>query len=219
MMTLTSPTPAKRRRLLPRLLAITALLLLLTGQAPTWATATTAPEFGFLALVNHERATRGAAPGTERGHLRWSCPGRGRPRRPAATPWSHSGSGSNVLRDVGLRYPQVSMAGENVGYASTVAGLQRAPSWTPPEHRKNILDTGFASSASASPNPVSGCGSPRHSLPPAARYLPRTPPPALPSRHAGKPSVVQAAWSVLATSAEYDVAGGRAQDFARGAIF
>lgn len=62
MMTITSPAQPERRRVLRSLLGLSALLLVLTGPAPTWATATTAPELRFLELVNHERTTRGVTP-------------------------------------------------------------------------------------------------------------------------------------------------------------
>jgi hypothetical protein len=199
------------------LLGLSALLLLL-GPAPTWATATTAPELRFLELVHHERTTRGVTP------LGLSAVISDDLSRPWSTTMagrgtlSHSGSGNDVLRAVGRRYPDVSMAGENVGYAHTVADLHRALMESP-GHRRNILDPGFrflglGVATSGQRVWVTQTFFAASDATPTIDPAPR---PAITARW----EALGGADGVLGppTSAEYDVAGGRAQDFARGAVF
>lgn len=116
-------------------------LLVLTGQAPTWAAAPD-PELAFLELVNEARTVRGLVP------LRLNREISDELSRPWSTTMarrgelSHSGSGTDVLAAVGRRDAAVSSAGENVGYAPTVSRLHDAL-MDSPGHRRNLLDPVF----------------------------------------------------------------------------
>jgi len=141
MVTITLPAPRTRRYLLRVTLGLLSLVLL-TGQAPTSAAAASGPEHTFLQLINQDRAAYGLVPlrlspvlSTELSRP-WSA---AMARRGTM---SHSGTGIEVLAAVGRRFPTVLSAGENVGYAPTVARLHRALMESP-GHRANILDRDY----------------------------------------------------------------------------
>jgi len=146
--TLARLMPPPRRLRARAVLALMSGVLVLTAEAPSWAESASASatdvEFAFVELVNHERSLRGLIP------LRLNPLISEEISRPWSTTMArrgdlaHSGTGADVLAAVDHRYPGVSSAGENVGYAPTVARLHAAL-MDSPGHRKNLLDPAFGS--------------------------------------------------------------------------